>query len=65
MGTATPPSTRQFGRGLRKTTSAGKEIATTALNAYLELYAQVYNWISETLLVFIAELQPLEMERKA
>jgi hypothetical protein len=55
----------QFGRGLRKTTSAGREIATTALNAYLELYAQVYNWISEALLVFIAELQPLEMEREA
>jgi hypothetical protein len=37
--------TAQFGRGLRKTTSVGKEIATTALNAYLELFAHTYNWI--------------------
>ena len=57
--------TAHFGRGLRKTTFVGKEIATTALNAYLELFAQVYNWISETLPVVIGELEHLEMERQS
>ncbi len=36
-----------------------KEIAVTALRGYLKLFEQVYNWISDTLPEFIAELEPL------
>lgn len=49
----------QFGRGLRRTPSAAKEIAATALRAYIELFEQAYNSISDTLPEFIAELEPL------
>jgi hypothetical protein len=49
----------QFGRGLRRTPSAAKEIAATALRAYLELFERAYNSISDALPEFIAELEPL------
>jgi hypothetical protein len=49
----------QFGRGLRRTPSAAKEIAATALRAYLELFERAYDSISDTLPEFIAELEPL------
>jgi hypothetical protein len=49
----------QFGRGLRRTPSAAKEIAATALRAYLELFEHAYNSISDILPEFIAELEPL------
>jgi hypothetical protein len=51
--------TTQFGRGLRRTPSAAKETAASALAAYLELFDHAYNSISDTLPGFIAELEPL------
>lgn len=51
--------TAKFGRGLRRTPAAAKETAAAALRGYLELFEQVYKWISDTLPKFIAELEPL------
>jgi hypothetical protein len=51
--------TTKFGRGLRQTPSAAKKTAAAALRGFLELFEQVYNWISDTLPEFIAELEPL------
>jgi hypothetical protein len=51
--------TAKFGRGLRRTPAAAKESAAAALRGYLELFEQVYNWISDTLPEFIAKLEPL------
>lgn len=49
--------TTVFGRALQRLPS--KELAETALRGYLELFEQIYNWISDTLPEFIAELEPL------
>jgi hypothetical protein len=50
--------TARFGRGLGRTTpSAAKEIAVTSLRGYLELFEQVYDWISNTVTEFIEELK--------
>lgn len=52
-------ATAKFGRGLRRTPVAAKETAAAALRGYLELFEQVYKWISDTLPEFIAELKSL------
>jgi hypothetical protein len=51
--------TAKFGRGLRRTPAAAKKTAAAALRGYLELFEQVYKWISDTLPKFIAELESL------
>jgi hypothetical protein len=51
--------TVQFGRGLRRTPSAAKETAASALSGYLKLFEQLYNRISDILPEFIKEQEAL------